>query len=216
MINIPDRSAVQDAFLDRPGVPVYFTFPTADRNSVTTFRIPRGSKFTPGPHWHELYDEHFKIIQGRAKVRVDGRERIVTPEDDVQIVPKFAIHELFRAEVGTGDDVIVEEWTDPADGFKEVFFRNLCGVVQDAPRFGVYTPVQVFTTLRYCDNYVVLFGGWFGRSATYFVSSLASKIAKWLRMQPVYPEYTPGRLKGVALSRPDARDFADAYEHKRS
>ena len=83
---------------------------------------------------------------------VSGVSRIYTARDGTAQIPRYARHEWMRfdrpahllsrgqreaqeayfrehgkkeIEEMQGEDLIAEEWTDPADGQKEMFFRNL-------------------------------------------------------------------------------------------
>jgi mannose-6-phosphate isomerase-like protein (cupin superfamily) len=78
--------------------------------------IPRGSKWRPKPPWHARYAEFFAVKKGRALYKIDGVEKIVTPEDGVQTVKVGQVHDFIRADKGIkGDgsdpeDVVIEEW----------------------------------------------------------------------------------------------------------
>lgn len=108
--------------LQRPGNNVVtFELPDpADERRVTTFKLPVGSKWTPRPHWHERYTEYVKVVQGRARIMLDGKAKIVMPEDGVQTIHKFVVHEFMRADIDDGpgagdkDELVIEEWTDPS------------------------------------------------------------------------------------------------------
>lgn len=119
MHKLTNTSTQKAVFLDRPGQAVYITFPTAEQSSVTTFRIPPGSKWTPNPHWHEQYTEKFRVLEGRVRFLLGGDAQTVTKADGEQTVPKFAVHEFMRADIDAPDgeqddcDVVVEEWVDP-------------------------------------------------------------------------------------------------------
>lgn len=52
-------------------------------------------------------------------------------EDGIITVPVNARHEWRRVENG-GEELVVREWTDPEDGEKEVFFRNLNSVLLES------------------------------------------------------------------------------------
>lgn len=54
-----------------------------------------------------------------------------TPTDGTIRIDRFVAHEWKRASAN-GEEVVVQEWTDMADGAKEVFFRNLNSVIVDA------------------------------------------------------------------------------------
>lgn len=111
----------RDFDVPRPGTEVSVSLPTHEMGSRTTFTIPPGSKFTPGPHWHEQYTEIFRVLKGRVKLIKNGKVKIVAESDGAQNVPPFTIHEFMRADVdevpGKGDEgnVIVEEWVDPGE-----------------------------------------------------------------------------------------------------
>jgi mannose-6-phosphate isomerase-like protein (cupin superfamily) len=85
----------------------------------TLITIPLGSKWRPKPHWHERYDEFFAVKQGRALYKIDGIEKIVTPEDGVQSVKVGQVHDFMRADLGVrgerGDpeDVVMENGQIP-------------------------------------------------------------------------------------------------------
>lgn len=64
----------------------------------------------------------------------------VTPLDGVVIVPRGTVHEWRRSRAPLSlaageedeEELVVREWTDPKDGQKESFFRNLNGLILDA------------------------------------------------------------------------------------
>ncbi|KAH7039766.1 uncharacterized protein B0I36DRAFT_357160 [Microdochium trichocladiopsis] len=150
-----------------------------------TIRLPPGSTWTSGPHWHDTHTEFLQVIKGRAEVilgfrgpgargskgkgnggrdgsagaggEVEEEEEdedgegvtvmpAVTPLDGVVIIPRGTVHEwrrsralLSRSPQGDGEvqheeeeELVVKEWTDPKDGQKETFFRNLNGIILDA------------------------------------------------------------------------------------
>lgn len=109
-----------DASADQSKQNFTFEYPTAAtgyRVSVAT--IPQGSKFHPGAHWHEDYDEYMRVIKGRAKIRLGDTWRVITPEDGEVLIPKGVIHDITRADAdakpGEEDegDLVVEERGDP-------------------------------------------------------------------------------------------------------
>lgn len=74
-------------------------------------------------------------------------------------------------------DLLVQEWTEPRDDEKEIFFRNLAGVVNEpVPQrlktwageviagwiWGFWVMVQVFLIFGVWDNYPAIFGGKWG------------------------------------------------------
>lgn len=83
-------------------------------------KIPVGSKFQPGAHWHEDYDEIMKVIKGRMAIRLGSNPwKVVTAEDGEVFIPRMVVHDLRRADVdakpGEGDDeeLWVEEQSEP-------------------------------------------------------------------------------------------------------
>ncbi|KAJ9606171.1 hypothetical protein H2200_009132 [Cladophialophora chaetospira] len=155
---------------------VTFTFPPPEAyttgNARTRITIPKGSTWSPGAHWHEHYTEHIRVLQGRLKLTLNGVVSIKGPEDGVVTFQKFEVHDFCRADGGAAEgegddgDVVVEEWTDPEDGFKEVFFYNVMSAFADPslgattstnpPNFTVPLLLQLLTTIPYVDNYVDL------------------------------------------------------------
>ncbi|TVY82024.1 hypothetical protein LSUE1_G003323 [Lachnellula suecica] len=138
-------------------------------SSITTITLPPHSPWTSGLHWHESHTEFLRVISGRAWVSVSGISRIVSASDGELVVPKFARHEWRRAAVGDGsafqerwndEELVVEEWTDPFDGEKEVFFRNLNSVILDTvaqPAWWMewWLSLQLFVVFSEADNYPV-------------------------------------------------------------
>ncbi|OAQ72025.1 cupin, RmlC-type [Pochonia chlamydosporia 170] len=101
-----------------------------------TISLPPTSTWSSGLHWHESHTEYLKVVRGSIKVRVGTVERIVsaTAANQPEIkVDKYVWHEWRRAELG-GEEVVVIERTDPADGQKALFFWNLNGVILNVPK----------------------------------------------------------------------------------
>lgn len=98
--------------------------------------LPPTSTWSSGLHWHETHTEYLKVMQGSVKVHLGGVQQILsaTALDQPEIrVDRYVWHEWQRAEPD-GEEVVVVERTDPADGEKALFFWNLNGVIQNAPR----------------------------------------------------------------------------------
>jgi hypothetical protein len=103
--------------------------------------------------------------------------------------------------------LVVKEWTDPADGQKEVFFRNLSSVIQDwvsaeGPKREWWLEWQLFVVFWGLDNWPVIlrFGGipiigslleWV---ITHVVMGLAVLVGRVIGLRSIYEEYTPRRL----------------------
>lgn len=204
--------------LTRPNdnVAIFDLAPNSDRPCATQLTLPPGSIWTPAPHWHESYTEYVCCVSGRLLIRLNGVEKVVTPSDGPQVVDKGVVHEFMRADVhgyplkaGQEDegDVVVEEWTDPADGMKHVFFRNLFSVLEDQKVFGWRFVPQVMYSLRRHDNWNVLIGsgkggvGLFGWGLTHAVYAVGEGVARLLGLRAFYPEYVPAELRAVAATK---------------
>ena len=198
--------------LTRPNHVIY-TLPTSGSSPIVTITIPPHSNWTSGPHWHETHTEYLRVVQGAAKVTLSNQTRVVRPSDGIVTVPKFTIHEWGRISPTEADgnisrhqadeDLIVEEWTDPVDGLKNVFFRNLNGVILDetqggksAPRSEWWLTLQLWVIFHDLDNWPVLLGGpfWFRWIATHFMARVAVFLGVLWQLRSVYPEYTPADL----------------------
>ena len=115
--------------------------------------------------------------------------RIYTAHDGIVIVPRYARHEWQRAsragELGLDcglspgaasasdtqaqspqtealveQDLIVREWTSPTDGQKEIFFRNLSGIIAyviEHKHPDWYLTLQLWTLFVKLDNWPVFF-----------------------------------------------------------
>jgi hypothetical protein len=178
------------------------------RPYATRLTLPPRSIWTPFPHWHERYTEYVRCVSGRLLLRLDGVEKVVTPADGPQTINKFVVHEFMRADMhghaagaAEGDaeqDVVVEEWTDPADGVKQVFFRNLIGVLEDEAYWGKWLGPQALLICSRYDNFNVLWGGWGKWAVTHAAFGIVEGVAKLAGLRPWYEEYTPVALRAVA------------------
>lgn len=156
---------------------------------------------------------------------LNGRTESYTSGDGVITVPRFARHEWRRADAvlggdGAGDEegqeLVVREWTDPADGKKEVFFRNLSSVIADEVKAGNGRPREWLLTWKLwvvfwgLDNWPVLFdveslpvvgrvveglgvGRWVEWMVTHVVLGAAVVVGRVPGLRSVYGEYTPRR-----------------------
>ncbi|KAL9133403.1 MAG: hypothetical protein Q9175_005416 [Cornicularia normoerica] len=118
-----------------------------------------------GRHWHNDHVEHFKELSGAILVTVNNDSFIVTAASPTFTIPRKARHEAMRwdcpgrkdhqkaaqealrkgmsakgqsqeLEKLRAQETEAEEWTTPADGEKEVFFRNLLSAASE-PRNGI-------------------------------------------------------------------------------
>jgi hypothetical protein len=161
-------------------------------------------------HWHESHTEYLQVVSGTALVTLNSTTKTFTPEDGIITVPRFARHE-WRRSTPEGGELVVKEWTDPADGEKEVFFRNLSSVVVDCTKYGppnewclTWQLLVVFWGL---DNYPVflqfgwvpLIGTMLEWAITHFVLLAAVLAGKIVGFKSTYEEYTPKRIMSRQL-----------------
>jgi hypothetical protein len=165
-------------------------------------------------------------MQGTAFLHLDGVEKIVSATDGILTIPRYARHEWRRptaSELKTkggrasGIDqemdtaLIVKEWTDPDDGQKEVFFRNLNSAIIDITEGDGGTlkyllMLQLFVIFQASDNYPVVWSShrngignentmrgieW----ATTHIVLRAAVILGWIvGLRGMYADYTPLEL----------------------
>jgi hypothetical protein len=100
-------------------------------------------------------------------------------------------------------DLIVQEWTDPADGMKCIFFRNLNSVILDDAAKEMESPlgrwwleIKLLVIFRFFDNFPVYLKGpsWVRSTFTHMILSVAAVIGPVLGIRATYPEYTPDEL----------------------
>lgn len=107
--------------------PVTFSFPSLHRTRIA---IPPGSLWRPGPHWHESYVEHMRVVQGTVKFTVNGTTTVVGPEDEPRIIRPYDVHDFCRADSeDCSEDVVVEEWTEPSKQASKPNTKNPLGFV---------------------------------------------------------------------------------------
>lgn len=88
-----------------------------------------------------------------------------------------------------------------ADGFKEVFFRNVISMVKDADeKIGPTNLVQLVTSVAWMDNYFVIVPGPAGYYVTHGIYKLGSTLGWLLGYKPWYDEYTPPDVRAVAAA----------------
>ena len=181
-------------------------------STAVTIRIPSFSSWSSGLHYHATHTEYLRVLSGAALVTtisMTGRStKPCTKADGPIRIDRFVIHEWGRAS-DKGEEVVVQEWTDPADGAKEVFFRNLNSVILDVDRIleGVLILLpkdwliewQILVICAGMDNFPV-----FTQSLGAGVAMrIFGKIVLWLvaltgalfGLKPWYEDYTPERLR---------------------
>lgn len=183
-----------------------FAFP------VVTITIPPHSTWTSGLHFHAMHTEYLSVVKGTALVTLDGVTNTYTSSDGIITVPRYMKHEWQRGDKGNGEDkdeLVVKEWTDPEDGEKEIFFRNLNSAILDATSNGLRKPNewmltwQLFTIFWQLDNFPVFLElSWFPivgevleRWISFLVLWVASLLGGMVGVRGVREEYTPARDK---------------------
>ena len=203
----------------------------------TIVHIHVGSEFTTQNHWHVTHTEYIRVTSGAALITVSGVSKIYTAQDGVARVPRHARHEWMRfdrparlvsggqrevqeaylrdhgkeeIERLKGEDVIAEEWTDPADGQKEIFFRNIFSTLLE-PQYGpnvsrlgeLWRTLQIMCVMWELDNYLVLVdlggrrGGWralIEAAFTFAVMGSMMILGRLCGCRAVSEEYTPRYL----------------------
>ncbi|KAI0140009.1 hypothetical protein F4776DRAFT_571439 [Hypoxylon sp. NC0597] len=199
------RGADKNTFVRPLPAAVIYDLSVPDQATIS---VPPRSTWTSGPHWHESHTEFLQVLAGRARIALSGRTFDVGPEDGVVTVPRRAVHEWRRAdsprenqggregdEDGDGGVLVVREWTEPRDGVKEVFFRNLNGLILDVAggsrSGGALLELELWNLFWRADNYPVILGsGWLGGVATKVVMGAAVVLGWVVGCKGVYEEYS--------------------------
>ncbi|MCJ1329984.1 hypothetical protein MMC10_006665 [Thelotrema lepadinum] len=185
---------------------VTYEFSTGPKAHIVTITVPPGSDWTSEPHWHHSHTEFLSVKKGTALVTLGSHTHSITPSDGPVTIERGMIHEWRRDSSDSGV-LIVEEWTDPADGEKELFFRNLCSALLDmtaspshAPSpswlpFDWWISLQLFLVFREFDNYPLFYSGVTSRPVTYLILRVAQFVGLILGLRGHYNEYTPERAR---------------------
>jgi hypothetical protein len=107
--------------------------------------------------------------------------------------------------------LLVREWTEPKDGEKEVFFRNLAGVVMEPKPvvsenaswllrwlWGWWIEWQVWIVGAEGDNFTAVLGGkggWVEWVVVHAICLLVVALGKTVGLKGRYDEYTPVELR---------------------
>ena len=153
------------------------------------------------------------MLQGHASITIGEETTTFGPEDGVITIPIFTLHQYGRADddpkgsVSRDKVLIVKEWTNPADGEKELFFRNVIGSVMDrqpGPVGNISLLMSLFTIFWYHDNYPVVWKGprFLGkgfqaavmRFITYTSLVVVGSLGRLLGYRNHYDEYSPAHL----------------------
>lgn len=183
-------------------------------STVVTITLPPNSTWTSELHWHETHTEHLRILSGTALVTLSGTTQTYDSTSGTITIPRYARHEWRRVSPD-GPPLIVQEWTDPGDGEKETFFRNLSSVIEQETKTGPpkewWLTWQLFVIFWGLDNWPVLLSsgdipilggtlerlglnGWFEWGVSHVVLWAAALLGWVLGLKSVYEEYTPERL----------------------
>lgn len=191
----------------RPGDVVYEFPKYTSASCKVRITLPPGSTWTSGPHWHEKRVEYFRVVQGAAWFTLNGEYKVYRPSDGNVPIPLFTVHEWGRAPEQEEGDLIVDEWTAPADSFKIAFFRNLNSVILDEtgdgktpPRSEWWLTLQLWVICHGLDNWPVFCRGLFGVQwvVTHVFLGLVALVgsAVW-GLRAAYDEYTAQGIKDV-------------------
>lgn len=192
--------------------------PVPARTNIT-FRA--GSTLTTGRHWHNTHTEYIQVTLGAAIVTVNNVSNVYTAADGPVMVPRKARHEWMRwdcperkghqlaaqnafrksltseeANEMQEEDLNVTEWTDPMDGHKEIFFRNLFSAMQE-PSFETRYPVvpgewlrtlQIFVIMWELDNPLVLLdlSGDEKAGRSQWACAKVEEVVTWLAMGAIW------------------------------
>ncbi|CZR51067.1 uncharacterized protein PAC_00942 [Phialocephala subalpina] len=213
---MPRTNTTSRTSFTRPNSVTYDLPDPSSSSTVVTITLPPGSAWTSGLHWHEKHTEFLQILQGTALITLSNKTQTYDSTSGLITVPRYARHEWRRVSPD-GPPLVVQEWTEPGDGEKEVFFRNLSSVIEDETRSGPprewWLTWQLFVVFWGLDNWPVLmsavdvpgFGrllhalgltGWFEWIVTHVVLRVAVLVGGVVGLKSICPEYTPRRLRG--------------------
>ncbi|KAI0549145.1 hypothetical protein F4679DRAFT_547695 [Xylaria curta] len=195
----PRLILIKEDGIERGGIEVP---ETRDTDRSVTIIIKPGARYTTGLHWHERKNEYLQVLQGHALVTVGGDTEVFGPDDGIITVSRFTPHEFGRAdqhEQGADSKNIelrIKEWTDPPDGEKEVFFRNILGVINSREPGVVGTMkllLSIVAVFREHDNYPVIIKGpaVVRRWTTYLVIGFISVVSRLFGFRGTDAKYTP-------------------------
>ena len=79
---------------------------------------PDGS--APPKHWHPEQDEHFEVLEGRVRTRVEGDQRDLGPGEEIDI-PRRSVHQMWNP----GSEPARVLWRTSPGGRTEHWFRAI-------------------------------------------------------------------------------------------
>ncbi|KAK4980896.1 hypothetical protein LTR66_010298 [Elasticomyces elasticus] len=206
-------------------LPSSVTYDLASSNHVL-ITLPAQSSWSSGVHWHNTHTEFLRVLKGTIYLLFEQEIHLIGPDAGTVVVETGVRHCWGRADSvialsmseqvadGRDGDVVVEERTDPVDGQKEVFFRNLNSVLLEpalphVPSWmdGLWKELLLLLIFATLDNYPVMLDlrKW-GTPSTNLDRVLEKSIAVrsgryvekmigWiLQIESVSKEYTPDEL----------------------
>lgn len=153
-------------------------------------------------------------MTGNIDVPVSRRHRLrrgdlglgkATWSSDLKFIEGGAIPlDLWESEIS------VEEWTKPADGHKQIFFRNFSGVMGEMKgeesewkfKDKIWLGVSSLTIMHDFDGYPAMFDGKFTsveRPFVHGVLAAVSWVGRSFGLKSMYDEYTPEELRGLVV-----------------
>jgi mannose-6-phosphate isomerase-like protein (cupin superfamily) len=193
------RSTCTYTFADQPDA----SLPTRWPLRKTTIKLPPTSSWTSGLHYHNSHTEYLQIVQGTARVSLSGHTFSADAATGVITIPKGAVHEWRRHPQSDAQvELVVEEWTEPNDGQKEIFFRNICGVLEDAVRVNEgriwrllpsdwALKIELWNVMGGHDNFPVTSAGLAGKVSGRLHMFMMQTLGYIFSLHPCYLEYTP-------------------------
>lgn len=134
------------------------------------------------------------------------------PGDGTITIPPFTLHEYGRADGHKAGiscrtvDLKIREWTSPPDRAKEIFFRNMLGLIMDQPKEAglqdnIKTLLALFVVMKEHDNYPLIWKGpsllgesiqaSVQRNTTYLIQGAIAWFGSLCGFRGTYEEYTP-------------------------
>ncbi|MCJ1398923.1 hypothetical protein MMC11_002124 [Xylographa trunciseda] len=196
---LPNATKVSDSSLSSSELD------NADSNSAAVLiRVPPSSSYTVDLHYHMKHTEYLRVVQGSAKITLGNVTKTYTKVDGTIRIARFVVHGWRRA-AAEGEELILQEWTDPADGVKEAFFRNLFSIIFDAANMkedfsrllpmGWWVEWQILMVSSGMDEFPLLVKSLESGLAAQLVSAILLWLAAvlgWLvGLKVCYNEYTP-------------------------
>ena len=89
----------------------------------------------PPPHLHPAQDEHFEVLEGELRARVDGEERTLAAGDTLEI-PRGKVHQMWNP----SKEPARARWETRPAGRTEGWFRAIDRLHRDGHARGGGTP----------------------------------------------------------------------------